>query len=63
MGKGLLSAQPYYSDRFLLSKVSMAGIIILANAFLDTKNIIQSKRHWMIYYLGVAAYPKWRFYY
>jgi len=40
MGKGLLSAQPYYSDRFLLSKISMAGIVILANAFLDTKGLI-----------------------
>ena len=59
MGKGLVSIQPYYSDRFLLSKVSLAGIIITANAFLDCKGIIQQNEHWMMYYLGLSAYPKW----
>ena len=58
MGKGVLTIQPYYSDRFLLSKVSMAGSIILCNAFLDVENIIQKFHHWMIYYLGLSAYPK-----
>lgn len=57
----MLTVQPFYSDRFLLSKVSMAGIVILMNAFLDTPNIIQEKHNWMMYYLALAAYPKWLF--
>jgi 26S proteasome regulatory subunit N1 len=61
MGKGLLTVQPFYSDRFLLSKVSMAGTVILMNAFLDTKNLINMHHHWMILYLGLSAYPKWLF--
>ncbi len=61
MGKGLLTVQPFYSDRFLLSKVSMAGTVILMNAFLDTKNLINRQHHWMILYLGLSAYPKWLF--
>jgi len=39
----------------------MAGTIILANAFLDSKNLIQKQHHWMMYYLGLSAYPKWLF--
>ncbi len=39
----------------------MAGTIILCNAFLDTKNLIQNKHHWMLLYLGLSAYPKWLF--
>ena len=34
MGKGLLTLQPYYSDRFLLNKVSMAGILVLLHGML-----------------------------
>jgi len=39
----------------------MAGIVILVNALLDCKNIVLKDNHWMFYYLGLSAYPKWFF--
>eukprot|EP00919_Chromeraceae_sp_WS-2016_P018958 GHVR01045050.1.p2 GENE.GHVR01045050.1~~GHVR01045050.1.p2 ORF type:complete len:111 (+),score=7.46 GHVR01045050.1:4754-5086(+) len=58
MGKGMLSVQPYYSERFLLSKVGMAGVIIFFTALFDIKKTLLSKHHYFIYYLSLAMYPK-----
>lgn len=59
--QGLVSIQPYYSDRFLMSNVGMAGIIILMNSFLDLENIIFGKYHYVLYYLSLAIYPRMLF--
>jgi 26S proteasome regulatory subunit N1 len=61
MGKGLVTIQPYYYDRFLLNKVSMAGIIILANSLLDMEKIILDKYHFVLFYLALSVYPKMLF--
>lgn len=57
----MLTLQPYYSDKFLLSKVSMAGIVTFAHSCLDLKNIILDKYHYNILYLSVSMYPKFLF--
>ena len=49
-GKGLVTLNPFYSDRLLYSKVSMAGLIIVAHAMLDTENLLTGKYHYFIYY-------------
>ncbi|EGR33984.1 hypothetical protein IMG5_028540, partial [Ichthyophthirius multifiliis] len=61
MGKGMVSLQPYYSDRFLLNKVGLAGIITTVFSFMDTKNIILGDYHYTMYYLTLAAYPRMLF--
>jgi len=61
MGKGLLTLQSYYSDKFLMSKTGFAGIITFLHACLDTGNILCDKYHYMFYYLGLAAYPRMLF--
>jgi len=61
MGKGLISIQPYYSDRFLISKVGMAGIVTLLHSCLDMTNIIAGKYHYMTYYLALSMYPRMLF--
>lgn len=61
MGKGMLSIQPYYSERFLLSKVGMAGVIIFLTSLLDIKSTLLSKQHYFIYFLSLAMYPKFLF--
>jgi len=61
LGKGMLTLQPYYSDRFLLSKSSMAGIITFAHSCLDIKNTILDKYHYNLFYLSIAMYPKFMF--
>lgn len=58
MGKGLVTIQPYYSDRFLLNQTAMAGIFILTHAALDIQNIFHGKYHYMMYYLSLSIYPR-----
>ena len=58
MGKGMLSIQPYYSERFLLSKVAMAGVVIFLTSLFDIKSTLLAKQHYFIYFLGLAMYPK-----
>ena len=61
MGKGMLSIQPYYSERFLLSKVGMGGVIIFLTSLFDIKSTLLAKQHFFIYYLALAMYPKFLF--
>lgn len=61
MGKGMLSIQPYYSERFLLSKVGMSGVIIFLTSLLDIKSTLLAKQHYFIYFLALAMYPKFLF--
>ena len=58
MGKGMLSIQPYYSERFLLNKVGMAGLLIFLTSLLDINTTILGKYHYFIYFLSLAMYPK-----
>lgn len=58
MGKGMLSIQPYYSERFLLSKVGMSGLMIFLVSLLDVNATLLGKYHYFIYYLTLAMYPK-----
>ena len=58
MGKGMLSIQPYYSERFLLSKVGMSGLIVFLVSLLDIRSTLLAKNHFFIYFLSLAMYPK-----
>ena len=58
MGKGMLSLQPYYSERFLLSKVGMAGVLVFLTSLFDIKSTFLLKHHYFIYFLSLAMYPK-----
>jgi len=61
MGKGLITIQPYYQDKFLLNTVSMAGIIIVMHCCLDMSNILLGKYAYLLYYLGLSMYPRMLF--
>ena len=58
MGKGMLSIQPYYSERFLLNKVGMAGLMIFLVSLTDISTTILGKYHYFTYFLSLAMYPK-----
>uniref|UniRef100_A0A0D6R055 26S proteasome non-ATPase regulatory subunit 2 homolog n=1 Tax=Araucaria cunninghamii TaxID=56994 RepID=A0A0D6R055_ARACU len=58
LGKGLLTLNPYHSDRFLLSHSAVAGIITLLHACLDMKSIILGKYHYVLYFLVLAMQPR-----
>ncbi|KAF5744081.1 hypothetical protein HS088_TW08G00674 [Tripterygium wilfordii] len=58
LGKGLLTLNPYHSDRFLLSPTALAGIITMLHACLDMKAIILGKYHYVLYFLVLAMQPR-----
>lgn len=58
MGKGLLTLNPYHSDRFLLSPTALAGIVTTLFACLDMKAIIVGKYHYVLYFLVLAIQPR-----
>ena len=58
MGKGLITIQPFYQDKFLLNSVSMAGIVIVMHCCLDMNNIFLGKYSYLLYYLGLSMYPR-----
>ncbi|CAG9809881.1 unnamed protein product [Chironomus riparius] len=58
LGKGTLTLSPYHSDRQLMSPVALAGLMATLVAFLDVKNIILSKSHYLLYTLATAMQPR-----
>ncbi|GMN53862.1 hypothetical protein TIFTF001_023003 [Ficus carica] len=58
LGKGLLTLNPYHSERFLLSPTALAGIITMLHACLDLKAIILGKYHYVLYFLVLAMQPR-----
>merc|ERR1712232_1404696 len=51
MGKGLMTLNPFHSDRTLLSGTSLGGVLVLLHSCLDPKNTILDKTHYLLYYL------------
>ncbi|KAE9592999.1 hypothetical protein Lal_00028985 [Lupinus albus] len=58
MGKGLLTLNPYHSDRLLLSPTALAGLITMLHACLDMKAIVLGKYHYVLYFLVLAMQPR-----
>lgn len=58
MGKGTLTLCPYHHDRQLLSPVGVAGLLATLVSFLDVKNIILGKSHYVLYNLVAAMQPR-----
>ena len=57
-GKGLVTMNPFHSDRFLLSGVALSGILTILHAALDMKNTILDKHHYLIYSIVTALHPR-----
>ncbi|KAL7414960.1 armadillo-type protein [Mrakia frigida] len=58
MGKGTIGLNPFHSDRSLMSKTAVAGLLATLIAFTEAKEFILDKSHWMIYFLVSAMYPR-----
>ncbi|KAH0546132.1 26S proteasome non-ATPase regulatory subunit 2 [Cotesia glomerata] len=58
LGKGTLTLSPYHSDRQLLSPVALAGLLSAIIGFLDVKNIILGRSHYLLYTLAAAMQPR-----
>ncbi|EIW77206.1 26S proteasome regulatory complex non-ATPase subcomplex Rpn1 subunit [Coniophora puteana RWD-64-598 SS2] len=58
MGKGTIGLNPFFSDRNILSRPAIAGLLATIMAFTDAKAFILDKYHWMLYFLTTAMYPR-----
>lgn len=59
MGKGLLTINPLFSDRFLLDPIAFGSLTVLAHAVLHIKNTILSKSHYLLFNVVPAMRPRW----
>ncbi|XP_038998543.1 26S proteasome non-ATPase regulatory subunit 2 homolog A-like [Hibiscus syriacus] len=58
LGKGLLTLNPYHSDRFLLSPTALAGLVTMLHACLDMKAMVLGKYHYILYFIVLAMQPR-----
>jgi len=58
MGKGTLTLHPYHSDNQLMSPVAVAGLLGCLIGFLDVKQTVLSKSHYLLYALSTAVQPR-----
>ncbi|KIK97616.1 hypothetical protein PAXRUDRAFT_824776 [Paxillus rubicundulus Ve08.2h10] len=58
MGKGTIGLNPFFSDRNIMSRPAIAGLLTTIMAFTDAKAFILDRYHWMLYFLVTAMYPR-----
>ncbi|KAI0711277.1 armadillo-type protein [Earliella scabrosa] len=58
MGKGTITINPFFSDRTIMGRTAVAGLLATLTAFTDAKGFILDKYHWMLYFLTPAMYPR-----
>ena len=58
MGKGLMTLNPFHSDRMLMNGPSLGGMLVLMHSCLDLKNTILDKSHYLLYYLTCSMNPR-----
>ncbi|KAL5255103.1 hypothetical protein ACHWQZ_G014515 [Mnemiopsis leidyi] len=58
LGKGTLTLSPYHSDRMLMSRVAVGGLLGVIVAFMDVNNLIIGKSHYLLYHLVSAIQPR-----
>ncbi|CAB9502664.1 ATPase regulatory subunit 2 [Seminavis robusta] len=58
MGKGLLTINPFHSDKMLLNGPALGGMLVLINSCLDLKNTLLDKSHYLLFYLTCAMNPR-----
>ncbi|KAF8316845.1 26S proteasome regulatory complex, non-ATPase subcomplex, Rpn1 subunit [Clavulina sp. PMI_390] len=58
MGKGTVGINPFWSDRQIMSRTAVAGILATLIAFTNAQAFIMDKSHWMLYFLTTAMFPR-----
>lgn len=58
LGKGTLTMSPFNSDRHVMFPTGIAGILAVLLSFLDVKQTILQKSHYLLYYLTAAIQPR-----
>lgn len=58
MGKGTLSANPFHTDRQVLSRVAAAGLLTVLVSLIDAKQFILGDSHYLLYFMATAISPR-----
>ncbi|SOV04151.1 probable RPN1 - 26S proteasome regulatory subunit [Ustilago sp. UG-2017a] len=58
MGKGTIGINPYHTDRQLMSRTAVSGILALLVSMTDARGFVLDQAHWMLYFLSPAMYPR-----
>jgi len=58
MGKGLMTINPFHSDRMLLNHPALGGMLVLLHSCFDLKSTLLDKSHYLLYYLTCAMNPR-----
>ncbi|EPQ27551.1 uncharacterized protein PFL1_05089 [Pseudozyma flocculosa PF-1] len=58
MGKGTIGINPYHTDRQLMSRTAICGLLATLVSFTDARGFVLDKSHWMLYWLVSAMYPR-----
>jgi len=58
MGKGLMTINPFHSDKMLLNGPALGGMLVLLHSCFDLKNTLLDKSHYLLYYLTCAMNPR-----
>eukprot|EP00112_Aurelia_sp_Birch-Aquarium-sp1_P012638 Seg2658.4 transcript_id=Seg2658.4/GoldUCD/mRNA.D3Y31 product="26S proteasome non-ATPase regulatory subunit 2" protein_id=Seg2658.4/GoldUCD/D3Y31 len=58
LGKGTLTISPYQYDRAYMSPTAVGGLLSTLIAFLDVKQTILGKSHYLMYFLVSAMQPR-----
>merc|ERR1719329_116997 len=59
MGKGLLSLNPLFSDRFLLDPVGLGSLLVVIHSVLHLKETILKNSHYLLFNIIPAMHPRW----
>ncbi|KAF3938115.1 hypothetical protein ABW19_dt0207966 [Dactylella cylindrospora] len=58
MGKGTISVNPFHTDRQVMSRVSVAGLLTVLVSLVDAKSFILSDAHYLLFFLVPAMHPR-----
>ncbi|KAF5840093.1 26S proteasome regulatory subunit RPN1 [Dunaliella salina] len=58
MSKGLVSINPFHTDRQLMSGMGLSGILAVLFSGLDMRATIGGKHHYLLYCLAAAMQPR-----
>ncbi|XP_076667953.1 26S proteasome non-ATPase regulatory subunit 2 [Andrena cerasifolii] len=59
LGKGTLSISPLRYASKVLDHAALAGLMVVLVAFLDCRDLILGKSHYLMYCLALAMEPRW----
>lgn len=58
LSQGLITLHPYHSDRLVLSRVAISGILTVLHAALDMEHTILDTSHYILYCIATAMQPR-----